>query len=653
MKTFHVLTNLQSYVLTFLILLLWFIPCTLSGQRYISGRITDAADGEPIPSATVFFTNTTVGITTDLDGNFRLKIPGEGSYSLTVSHVGYQSVVKDIEPGASSLTFNVTLKIQELDDVVVSAGIRFRRTDINLFWRTILGKNPSRRTIQATNPETVYYYYNPATRTLKVTCREPLQIVNYETGYRIQYILENFTHDYNTGITDWSHQFVFTELEHENPRQQNSWEEKRREVYNVSLTKFIKSLYNNSLENDGFVMADLKIHLSDPSSPFNLTFLNPDSVLSASSIDGSKTLNLSNRQILLICYGKAVTEADSIRLDRSQFPTGRYSSSIDMGRGGYVASSYTPGEHLDKNGLYRSMLQGKSIRIFSDGTFTNEVTMASVNDASSSPLMGLSMKLPIDYNPEGSTLMTLVTENLSDFDIIVQKFDNQLSVFPQEKIHLHTDRDVYVSGEKIWFKAYLTDALTHQPVVSSQYVYVELISPVDTLMHRVMIRPTNDMFYGNLPLTEEYVPTGNYTLRAYTRHMENLGDDYFFKKNIRIENIASPVNQQRPTANRGLLKDDYIVSFYPEGGNLLEGVLSKVAFKAININGYSETVSGKLVDLNGIEITTVETLYAGMGVFDYIPATGKKIYLKCKNTNGLEKQFELPQPDPRAYALSV
>ncbi len=678
MKTLHILA-----FLTWLMLL--FIPCTLSGQRYISGRITDAADGESIPSATVFFTNTTVGITTDLDGNYRLRIPGEGSYSLTVSHVGYQSVVKVIEPGTTSVVFNVAMKIQELDDVVVSAGIRFRRTDINLFWRTILGKNPSRRTIQATNPEAVYYYYNSATRILKVTCREPLQIVNYETGYQIQYILENFIHDYNTGITDWSHKYVFTELEPENPRQKNSWEEKRREVYNVSLIKFIKSLYNNTLQNDGFLLADIRLN-PDPTNPFSLSMLTQDHILSTASADNGKALNLSNRRILLLCYGRPVTEVDLSRLERSQFPAGRYSSGYDMGRGGITSSIFTPGEHLDKNGLYRSMLQGKSIRIFPDGTYTNDLTMASVNDASSSPLMGLSMKLPTDYNPEGSSFYAETSENQTVFNKTVQHFDRQLSAFPQEKIHLHTDRDMYISGEKIWFKAYVTDALTHQYPTQSRYVYVELISPADTLVQRVMIRPVDDMFYGHLPLTE-YVPTGNYTLRAYTRYMENLGDDYFFKKNIRIGNInggnrenggnggnrenggnggnggngesrgrnsSNRINSTLPTnLSSPRNQVDFEVSFFPEGGNLPEGVMSKVAFKALNISGYPEKITGWLVDEKGVDITSVETVHAGMGVVEYMPELRKRFFLKCKNAGGLEKQFELPQPDRRAYALTV
>jgi len=122
---------------------------------------------------------------------------------------------------------------------------------------------------------------------------------------------------------------------------------------------------------------------------------------------------------------------------------------------------------------------------------------------------------------------------------IAANFETQLEVFPQEKIHLHTDRDFYVPGEKIWFRAYVTDAATLAPVTQSRYVYVELISPADTLIHRVMVRQTDGMFSGFLPLNE-VVPEGDYTLRAYTRYMENLGEEYFFKKNINPLCSSSP-----------------------------------------------------------------------------------------------------------------
>ena len=230
---------------------------------------------------------------------------------------------------------------------------------------------------------------------------------------------------------------------------------------------------------------------------------------------------------------------------------------------------------------------------------------------------------------------------------VEENINAQLEAYPQEKIHLHTDRDFYVPGEKIWFKAYVVDAHSHLHPTYSQYVYVELISTADTLVNRVMVSQTGGMFYGHL-LLSNIIPEGDYTLRAYTRYMENMGDDYFFKKNIRIGNVKSESG-----GSRGSVQEDFDISFFPEGGNLLEDVVCKVAFKSISKNGHPETVSGFITDENGIELAAVKTYYAGMGVLTYLPVAGKKLYLKCKNPNGLEKRFELPQPDPRAYSLAT
>ncbi|MDR3142294.1 MAG: TonB-dependent receptor plug domain-containing protein [Tannerellaceae bacterium] len=232
----------------------------------------------------------------------------------------------------------------------------------------------------------------------------------------------------------------------------------------------------------------------------------------------------------------------------------------------------------------------------------------------------------------------------------------QLNVFPQEKIHLHTDRNFYVPGERIHFRAYVTDAATHTFPTFSRYVYVELIDARDSLINRAMIRPAEEkLFYGDLFLSE-IIPEGNYTLRAYTRYMENLGDDYFFKKNIWIGNLASDVKQS-PQATQisgnKMEDDDFDISFFPEGGNLIEGVFCKVAFKALNRNGYPETVSGEITDGQGAALTSVQSFHAGMGVFNFVPELGKRYFLKCRNENGLAKQFELPPAYPHARTLTV
>ena len=372
------------------------MPFALSGQRYISGRITDAGYGSGVPAVTVLISGTTTGTSTDLDGNYRLRIPGAGSYQIVVSSVGYQTVFKDIEPGNKSLVFDAVLQVYELSEVEVSAKVQFRQRDINLFWRTILGKNPSRRTIQAMNPKAVYYFYNSETRILTVTCREPLQINNNETGYHILYILNNFKHDYNTGITVWNYQYLFTELKPLNTRQKNNWDINRAKVYDVSITKFIRSLYHNSLLNDGFVLASIEkkdtvvetikaketiraeVTMGAENQRFNtpppvfykFSILNPDSIFWTNPDDNSKILDLSDKQVMLICYGRPVTDKDLTMIT----------------------------QNAQIRGLFANILVGESIRFLPDGTYANRLGFSPVDFSNS--ILGLCMKLPIEYVPE-------------------------------------------------------------------------------------------------------------------------------------------------------------------------------------------------------------------------------------------------------------
>ena len=240
------------------------------------------------------------------------------------------------------------------------------------------------------------------------------------------------------------------------------------------------------------------------------------------------------------------------------------------------------------------------------------------------------------------------------YDTIQNNINKQLEIFPQERIHLHTDRDYYIPGEKIWFKAYVSDAVTHQFPTHSRYVYIELINSIDSLINRVMIRPDNEgMHHGHLFLSA-MIPEGYYTLRAYTQYMNNLGDDYFFKKNIRIGKLPTENELKEEKKNRKKrAKINYDVSFFPEGGYLIEKSLCKIAFKALNQDGTSAYITGEIVNEHDSVITSVYTLHAGMGSFSFFPEKDEKYYLKCENENNLKKRFELPAVYADAYTLNV
>ena len=233
-------------------------------------------------------------------------------------------------------------------------------------------------------------------------------------------------------------------------------------------------------------------------------------------------------------------------------------------------------------------------------------------------------------------------------DTIQDSIVNQLGLFPQEKIHVHTDRNMYVPGEKIWFKAYVVDAFSHTSPTYSQYAYIELIDSSDSLVHRVMVSQDGyGLFHGHIFLSE-FVPEGDYTLRAYTRNMENLGEDYFFSKPVRINNLKTDEKRK----NRSAVKTDYEVSFYPEGGYAVEGVQCRVAFKALNSHGASEDVTGEVTDRKGNFVASAGTVCDGMGWFNITPEAGNEYYMACRNQNGQEKRFRLPVAQ-KTYAITA
>ena len=120
-------------------------------------------------------------------------------------------------------------------------------------------------------------------------------------------------------------------------------------------------------------------------------------------------------------------------------------------------------------------------------------------------------------------------------DSIRTNLNLQLLFYPQEKIYIQTDKPYYISGETLFFRAFLLNAVSHEAVYWSRYIYLELINPVDSVIIRQQVRPEEDVFYGNFDLPED-LPQGNYRVRAYTRFMENRDKDYFYTQPVFIAN---------------------------------------------------------------------------------------------------------------------
>ena len=219
----------------------------------------------------------------------------------------------------------------------------------------------------------------------------------------------------------------------------------------------------------------------------------------------------------------------------------------------------------------------------------------------------------------------------------------------QEKIHVQTDRGTYLPGERIWLRAHLVDGSDGRPSRISRYVYVELLAPGGELMRRIMLRPDSlGVFAGHIDL-QETLPEGDYTLRSYTRFMQNFGEDSFFRRPLRVLNPYSS-GQGDPASGKRL---DYEVSLLPEGGYLVPGRACRVGVKALGEDGLGLNVNGKVLDSKGREVASIDNLHRGMGSFILKPQDGEKYTAVCNTPYGREKRFPVPAANPAACALQL
>jgi len=95
------------------------------------------------------------------------------------------------------------------------------------------------------------------------------------------------------------------------------------------------------------------------------------------------------------------------------------------------------------------------------------------------------------------------------------------------------------------------------------------------------------------------------------------------------------------------------VQFFPEGGELVNGVRSKVAFKAIGTNGLGVNIKGTIVDNDNNEVAEFQSQHAGMGVFALTPENGKTYSAKIILADNLYTTAKLPVASDKGFVLAV
>jgi len=218
--------------------------------------------------------------------------------------------------------------------------------------------------------------------------------------------------------------------------------------------------------------------------------------------------------------------------------------------------------------------------------------------------------------------------------------------YPQEKIFLHTDQNVYLSGQTIWYKAY--EQTYGKPSALSAIVYVRLSDAKGKLIKQDMLPLKTSRANGNIALPDS-LPTGWYRLQAFTAWMLNFDTDGIYHKNVYIQNIHDAVI--------ATLVDDavktYHVNFFPEGGDLVEGNICNIAFKATDENGLPANVYGDVLDNNKNLVEKLVTVHDGMGSFKLEADANTSYNAQVHFPDGSVQNIPLPKIKKTGISMRV
>lgn len=217
------------------------------------------------------------------------------------------------------------------------------------------------------------------------------------------------------------------------------------------------------------------------------------------------------------------------------------------------------------------------------------------------------------------------------------------SQYEQEKVHIHFDKDAYLPGETIWIKAYILSG--SKPSNRSKNIYFDWTDINGNLISHNSSPITEGAAISSfvIPAGFEY---GAVHIKAYTQWMLNFDTDFLYNKDI-------PVLTQWKDA--GLQPEKQVTSlrFFPEGGDLVTGLNSTLAFEATNGHGKPVAVQGTIKNSNNETVDSFATVHDGMGRIKFRPAAHEKYTAFWKDESGQSYTTALPEAKPEGAVMHI
>ena len=244
----------------------------------------------------------------------------------------------------------------------------------------------------------------------------------------------------------------------------------------------------------------------------------------------------------------------------------------------------------------------------------------------------------------GIYLMVPMAYSQQSIDSVICKMREDIFSRPSELIYFQTSKDIYETGEDLWFKAYQLDAQTFGLSDKSKTLYLQMINPKDSVVWQEKYPIKNGIVSSHIYIDEK-LSEGDYLLEGYTKHSFYKHDTTGITptRKIRIvKNIARPQVTENP-------KDTtFRFETFPEGGNLVSGLSSKLAFKATDGKGNPVAVEGAIYEDDKF-LCGIKSVHDGMGVVSFTPFVDKKYRIELQHG----KTYPLPEIYSQGIVLNL
>ncbi len=233
---------------------------------------------------------------------------------------------------------------------------------------------------------------------------------------------------------------------------------------------------------------------------------------------------------------------------------------------------------------------------------------------------------------------------------LLEQFRVYINHQPTEKVYIHIDRDTYLTGETVWLKGYLFDGYTHNADTLTGVLYAELVDPnIRQVRLRTQLRASGSYASGQLVLPDS-LPSGTYQLRAYTNLMRNYSESYFFTKTLTVLHAD---DSSASDAGKSIKQNRPDVQFLPEGGHLVAGLTSRIAFKAVNSLGKGVAVKGFVLDTKKDTVIGFFTTHLGMGHFMLKPEPAQIYTAFIPLPDGTLASYPMPAAQEQGVVMQV